>query len=259
MGLGQKLLGGSHGHADDGIGGHIRRARLYEISAAIGFAGFRRRIYDNLITLSGAKPGDRILDVGCGTGYLTRRAAHAVTPGGHVVGVDPSPPVIDYATRTAPPNCTIHLATAEAIPEPDAAFDVVMSSLAIHHLPPRHRPTAFHEMHRVLRPGGQPLIADFRPPRNRLANHLIGALSGQHNPSSSSPNSSRRRLPHHRQWQPAPLAALHPGTTTNRDQHPKISRIRKLSLTKVQLPGQNFSSSRRPTHGALATFNWLGQ
>jgi len=185
VGLGQKLLGGPHGHADDGSGGHIRRARLYEFAATIGFAGFRRRIYDDLVTLSGAKPGDRVLDVGCGTGYLTRRAAHAVTPGGHVVGVDPSPPVIDYATRTAPPNCTFHLATAEAIPEPDAAFDVVMSSLAIHHLPPQHRPTAFHEMHRVLRPGGHLLIADFRPPRNRLANHLIGALSGhamQHNP-----------------------------------------------------------------------------
>lgn len=61
----------------------------------------------------------------------------------------------------------------------------MVSSLAIHHIPPDARPVAVREMHRVLRPGGRLLIADFRPPRNRAANHLIGALTGhamQHNP-----------------------------------------------------------------------------
>jgi SAM-dependent methyltransferase len=56
--------------------------------------------------------------------------------------------------------------------------------------PPPVRPLAIAEMHRVLRPGGSLLIADFRPPRNRAANHLIGALSGhamQHNPIDQLP------------------------------------------------------------------------
>lgn len=185
MGLGQKLLGDPHGYADDHSGGLIRRARLYEYGAAIGFLGQRRRVYDDLVAQSGAQPGDQVLDIGCGTGYFTRRAARAVTPGGHAVGIDPSRPVIDYATRLAPANCTFHLASAQALPHPDASFDVVISSLAIHHLHPDERLTALREMRRVLRPGGRLLIADFRPPRNRIANHLIGALAGhamQHNP-----------------------------------------------------------------------------
>jgi ubiquinone/menaquinone biosynthesis C-methylase UbiE len=176
-GLGLKL----HGHSS----GLIRRPRLYEYSAAIGFLGRRRRVYDDLAARSGARPGDQVLDVGCGTGYFTRRVARTVTPGGRAVGIDPSPPMIDYATRRAPADTTFQLATAQALPYPDAFFDVVISSLAIHHLPADDRPTALREAYRVLRPGGRLLIADFRPPRNRVAHKLIGALTGhamQHNP-----------------------------------------------------------------------------
>ncbi|MFC6016609.1 hypothetical protein ACFP2T_10395 [Plantactinospora solaniradicis] len=84
MELGKRFLGGPHNdgphndgphrdgpHSDGGHehGGHehgglIRRARLYEFSAAIAFVGLRPRIYDGLVALSGAKPGDRVLDVG---------------------------------------------------------------------------------------------------------------------------------------------------------------------------------------------------
>lgn len=185
MGLGRKLLGGAHGHADDGSGGHINHARLYEVVATIGFGGFRRRVFDGLIALSGVQPGDRVLDVGCGTGYLTRRAALAAGPEGEVTGIDPSQPVLDYAIRTAPANCTYQLAGAEALPQPDATFDAVVSSLAIHHIPPEHRSTAFREMYRVLRPGGRLFVADLRPPRSALVNRFIGAVGGhamQHNP-----------------------------------------------------------------------------
>jgi ubiquinone/menaquinone biosynthesis C-methylase UbiE len=176
-GLGPRL----HGHS----GGLIRRPRLYEYGVAIGFLGRRRRVYDDLAALSGAGPGDQLLDIGCGAGYFTRRAARAVTPGGRAIGIDPSPPMIGYASRRAPANCTFQLATAQALPYPDASLDVVISSLAIHHIPPDDRPAALREAYRVLRPGGRLLIADFRPPRNRFANRLIGALTGhtmQHNP-----------------------------------------------------------------------------
>ena len=76
-----------------------------------------------------------MLDVGCGTGYLTKRAAHAVGPTGRVVGVDPAAPAIAYARSISPPNCDFHVAGGKAIPESDASFDVVVSSLVIHHIP----------------------------------------------------------------------------------------------------------------------------
>jgi ubiquinone/menaquinone biosynthesis C-methylase UbiE len=185
MGLGTRLLGGLHGHAKDGSGGHIRRPRLYEGMAAIGFGGSRRRVYDGLVKLSGIEPSDRVLDVGCGPGYLTRRIARAVGADGEVVGIDPSSSVLAYARSVAPPNCTFRLSGAESLSLPDASFDAALSSLAIHHLPPENRPTAFREIYRVLRPGGRLLIADFRPPRHGLVNHVIGRLSGdamQYNP-----------------------------------------------------------------------------
>jgi ubiquinone/menaquinone biosynthesis C-methylase UbiE len=179
MGFIQKL----HGHSD----GLIHRPRMYEYSAAIGFIGRRRRVYDDLLVRSGAQPGDEVLDIGCGTGYFSRRAARVVAPDGHVVGIDPSRPVIDYATRVAPATCTFQTARAEALPYPDASFDLVISSLAFHHLPPVERPTALRESYRVLRPGGQLLVADFRrrPLHNRIADSFIGALAGHttpHNP-----------------------------------------------------------------------------
>jgi len=163
----------------------VDQPRLHKYAAAFWFLGQRRRVYDHLIALSGAQVGDQVLDVGCGTGYLTRRAAHAVGPTGRVVGVDPSAPAIEYARSVCPSQCDFHVAGGEAIPEPDESFKVVVSSLAIHHIPPHVRPVALREMYRLLRPDGRLLIADFRPPRNRAVNHLIGALSGpamQHNP-----------------------------------------------------------------------------
>lgn len=165
-----------HGHGDGA--GLITGARRYEMVAVIGFLGRRRQVYDGLVALSGAKPGDRVLDIGCGTGYFSRRAARAVAPGGQVTGIDPSEPVIDYATSHAPANCTFQVAGAQALPHPDASFDVVISSLAMHHLPATDRPAALAEMRRVLRPGGRLLIAEYRPPHNGFLHSLAGALCG---------------------------------------------------------------------------------
>ncbi|MEV0323067.1 class I SAM-dependent methyltransferase [Streptomyces sp. NPDC050658] len=165
----------SQGHG----GAQIRRARLYEISAAIGFLGRRRRVYDGLVVLSGARPGQRILDVGCGTGYFSRRAAASVTPGGRVTGIDPSQPMIEYATRRAPANCTFQTASAQELPFGDASFDVIVSSLAIHHLPDGDRLVALREMRRVLRPGGRLLLVDYgRLPRHLRLTKALGMTSG---------------------------------------------------------------------------------
>jgi ubiquinone/menaquinone biosynthesis C-methylase UbiE len=145
-----------------------------------------RRSISILPAASGIRPGHRVLEVGCGPGYLTRLAADAVGPSGRAVGIDPSPTVIRYAQHvTRQPHCDFQLGVAEALETPDASFDVVLSSLMLHHLPEDLRPRAVAEMLRVLRPGGRLLIADFRPPTSRIGRHLTGPLAGpamRHNP-----------------------------------------------------------------------------
>ena len=157
---------------------HVENPRRYEISSAIGFAGQRRRVYDGLVRRSGVRPGDRVLDVGSGTGYLSGRAARAVGPSGSVEGVDPSEAVVAYANEHRPPNATFRLAGAEQLPYDDASFDLVLSCLAVHHIAVAERGRAFAEMFRVLKPGGRLLVADFRPPTGRLSRLAIGAFSG---------------------------------------------------------------------------------
>jgi len=155
------------------------RGRSYDILAAVFFGGRRRRFFTRLVAESGAHPGDRVLDVGCGTGYLTRMMAETVAPGGTARGVDPSGEAITQARRLAHrANCTFSDGIAEALDAPDDTYDVVVSSLMIHHLPEAQRPRAIGEMFRVLRPRGSLLIAEFRPPASRIGRRLVSALTG---------------------------------------------------------------------------------
>ncbi|WP_405015209.1 class I SAM-dependent methyltransferase [Kitasatospora sp. NBC_01539] len=180
-----RLLHGDPQH--DTGGSTISNGRAYDLFGTIVFAGRRDLVFTRLAALSGAHPGDDALDIGCGTGYLTRRMAQAVSASGTVLGIDPSPAIIDHARSRARtlPNCRFERGIAEELHSPDASFDSVVSSLMIHHLPEQVRQKAVCEMYRVLRPGGRLLVADFRPPGNPLARHLVGAVTGpdmEHNP-----------------------------------------------------------------------------
>lgn len=156
-------------------GGEITHPRFYEFGVTIGLLGFRRWIYDGLVRLSGAAPGQDVLDIGCGTGYFTKRAAKVIGEDGRAVGIDPSAPMIDYASRHKTANSEFVVAGAEKIPQPDASFDLVISSIAIHHIPHEHRAAAMAEMHRVLRPGGRLFIADFRGGAEPLREFITNA------------------------------------------------------------------------------------
>ncbi|WP_113704618.1 class I SAM-dependent methyltransferase [Nonomuraea lactucae] len=165
-----------HDHAEGG--GPINHPRLYEVGAELGFAGRRRLVFTQLAALAGIRPGERVLDVGCGTGYLTRILSPLAGPEGQVTGVDPAAPMIDHARSRAPRNCSYQVGESQALPFPDGSFDLVVSSLAVHHMPPSVRGEAVGEMFRVLRPGGRLLIAEFRLPENPLAARLAGVLAG---------------------------------------------------------------------------------
>jgi ubiquinone/menaquinone biosynthesis C-methylase UbiE len=176
MGLTQKLVVGHHHDHDSG--GVITHPRAYEVFASAWFLGQRGRVFDRLVAASGARPADKVLDIGCGTGYFARRIAPAVGPDGAVVGIDPSEPMVDYASRLAPAGCSFRVAGAENLPFGDTSFDLIVSSLAFHHIPAEHRGDAVREMFRVLRPGGRLFIADVRPPAIPIVKTLIAAAIG---------------------------------------------------------------------------------
>jgi ubiquinone/menaquinone biosynthesis C-methylase UbiE len=143
------------------------------------FGGTRRGSYRKLLLAAGVQPGDRVLDVGCGPGFFARMLAEAVGPQGSVVGLDAAPEMIEYAARKARrlANCTFQAGTAEALPFADLSFDVVVSSLMVHHLPAGARVEAVREMHRVLRTGGTVLIADFRMPERGMWS-VVASITG---------------------------------------------------------------------------------
>lgn len=166
----KRLHGGARG-----TGTTIERFRLNEMLSQLAFGGRRRRVYQRIVSLSGVRPGDSVLDVGCSSGYLARKLATAVGPDGRVTGVDPSAAAIGYARRRARPSMTFAVGGAQDLDLPDSSFDVVTSTLAIHHIPARKRAVAFSEMYRVTKPGGRLLVADFGPSRRPLALHRGGA------------------------------------------------------------------------------------
>lgn len=142
----------------------ITGVHTYNLMVTVFFGG-RRVIDSRLAAAAWVRPGDLVLDVGCGPGGLTRRLAAAAGPDGEVIGLDASPAMIDYALRhsSSEPNCRFKLGTAQDLPLPADTFDLVVSTFAMHHIGADHRLTALAEMYRVLRPGGRLLIADIYP------------------------------------------------------------------------------------------------
>jgi ubiquinone/menaquinone biosynthesis C-methylase UbiE len=171
--MGHDTLRRLHG-GQRATGTTIDHFRLNEAVSQIAFGGRRGRVYRQIVVLAGVQPQDAVLDVGCSGGYLARKLAAAAGPGGHVTGVDPSEAAISYARRRALPAMTFITGAAQALPLPDASFDVVTCTLAMHHVPARRRGDALAQMYRVTRPGGRLLIADFDPARRPLPLHPGG-------------------------------------------------------------------------------------
>jgi SAM-dependent methyltransferase len=100
---------------------------------------------------AGVTTGDRVCDVGCGTGALTTVLAD-LAGRENVAGVDPSEPFVDQA-RTRVPGAELHVGSAEALPFDDDTFDIAVSQLVLHFV--SDPPKAAAEMARVTRPGGR--------------------------------------------------------------------------------------------------------
>jgi SAM-dependent methyltransferase len=109
---------------------------------------------------AGVRTGDRVLDVGCGTGVLAREALRRVGGEGQVVGVDLNEGMLAVAARTEP-RIEWRQGDAASLPFEDASFDVVVSQFALMYFP--DRTTSLSEMWRTLASGGRLAIAAWAP------------------------------------------------------------------------------------------------
>jgi ubiquinone/menaquinone biosynthesis C-methylase UbiE len=142
-------------------------ALVYDICEPILLLGKQAEYDRHLMALLDLQASDHVLDLGCGTGVLTRMIADQLdtNAGGESVGIDAAGKMISMARKKrGAPNCRFEVMAAEDLDFEDAAFDAVVSSLFFHHVQLDLKQMALAEACRVLKPGGRLVIADMHIP-----------------------------------------------------------------------------------------------
>ena len=138
-----------------------------------------------LVDAAAAGPGDRLLDVACGTGVVARAAARRVRPGGHVCGLDVNEDMLAIARR-AGEDIEWRQADASRTGLPDASFDAAVCQQGLQFIPDRL--AALREVHRVLAPGGRAVIATWCAADDGDAGYTpIAEALQRHRPDDSDP------------------------------------------------------------------------
>ena len=167
-----------HDPAPHTRGRTIHHARLYDLVATRLLRALIAKLRVQTLDRAALQAGDTVLDVGCGTGDLCLRATDRVGATGSVYGIDAAPEMIAVARRKvmqARRNVDLRVGTVEALPFEGGTFDVVLSSLMMHHLPPDLKQQALPEIRRVLKSTGRLVVVDFKRPTTATT-RLLAAL-----------------------------------------------------------------------------------
>jgi ubiquinone/menaquinone biosynthesis C-methylase UbiE len=160
----------------------IQRAGIYDLGYFLMF-GLDSRLWRMVLELAGVSPGEKFLDVGCGTGRLALAASAAVGPSGEAHGIDAAPEMITVARRKAArarAAAKFHVGPFEEMPFESRYFDVITSTLVMHHLPPEVKRDGFLEARRVLKAGGRFIAVDYQSPPAGSAGLLSRLFLGRH-------------------------------------------------------------------------------
>ncbi len=155
-------------------------AKYYDRVVGIISLGRERKFRQAALELVDIEPGMNILDVGCGTGSLTIAAKQRQGSDGAVMGIDPSSNMVNLAQEKAAKTqveVDFQVGVIEKIDFPENHFDLVLSSLMMHHLPDELKKDGLQEMHRVLKPSGTLLIVELDPSAFSLVSLIHGHSS----------------------------------------------------------------------------------
>lgn len=144
-------------------------AAVYDMLAPVMTLGQEGRYRKQAIRLLELHGGEHVLDVGCGTGILTRQIAARLNSGdAYAVGLDAAPKMIDVARRHAAglPRLRFDVGVAETLAYPDASFDCAVSTFFYHHIDADLKRRSLTELLRVLKPSGRLVIVDVDVPSN---------------------------------------------------------------------------------------------
>lgn len=158
-------------------------AHYYDMLGFFWFQGREKEIRRMTVEMAGIKPGDSVLEIGCGTGALTLPIKAQAGPKGKVCGIDAAPEMVAVAQEKAAKaaiDIEFKQGFLQDLPYPAQSFDEVLCSFMIFHTSQGVRVKGFAEIARVLKPGGRAFILDTstptRPWVKAVVKHLMGRM-----------------------------------------------------------------------------------